>query len=167
MRAAVVATLLAIFCLASGPVRGRAASAPPNGQRLHPNPEIDSRLRNERARRKYDELVARATELDRAVSDLARRYSSRGRFGRDDRKTIDAIRKLAKRVRSDLGGTGDAQMTDPPSNPPDALAALEKRTSALASELAESTRFELSAGLVGLATEVLYLSDMLAQFGRR
>ena len=159
MKAGILAAVLAASA-------GAAFGAPTAGQGGSEtgDPLLDYKLRTSRAEQTLNELRRSADELVDLSSGLARRVVERGALGPEDTKALDRIRKIAKRVRSEMGGSGDPQMQDPPHTLRDAAAALAECGEALAEQMHKSSRYEMNAKLIALTGEIMLLSDILKQF---
>jgi hypothetical protein len=157
MKAEILAAVLAASSAAASPAAA--------GQRSETgNPLLDYKLRASRAERAHEDLGKAADEIVELSADLARRAGGGEALGPDDAKALGRVRKLAKRIRSDLGGSGDPRLADPPRTLRDAAAALAERGETLADQVRRSSRFELNARLVTLAGEVMALADLIKKF---
>ena len=166
MHALIASALAVLACFTSG------LGTDPNGlgsQRgaIHPDREMEYKLRAARASTAHEEMVAAANDLARDSKELARRVGERGMVSSEDRTTLEQIRKLARKVRSGLGVGGDPKMDEPPPSPVAAVAALDERATALAAEIEKSTRFELNARLMSLANDAVFLSELILKLGGR
>jgi hypothetical protein len=96
----------------------------------------------------------------------AKRGGAGGALADDDVKSVDRIRKLAKRLRSEMGGSGDPRLETPPATLGEATAALAARADALAEQMRKASRFETNARLIAIAGEVMLLSDVVKRLGK-
>ena len=160
MRSALLAALV-VACS----VQTSLAGAPVKGPAQTGDPLLDYRLRASRAESAYKEMRRSAEELVELSGSLSRQIGERG-LTREDGKALDRIRKLAKRIRSDMGGMGDAKLESPPQTPRDAAEALGVRGAALAEQLERATRFEMNARMIAITGEMILLVDLLKQMGR-
>lgn len=165
MQHLIASGFVAALCVMGPLVGAFDAVAKAQSRPIHPNPEIEYKLRTARANSAREELVDSANELRRRTGDLLKRFEERGWVDTDDKTALEEIRKLAQKVRTDLGGGGDAQLEDPPRTAGAILTALDERASTLADEIEASTRFELNARLIAMAGEVVALCDHIMKLG--
>jgi hypothetical protein len=130
------------------------------------DPHLDYKLRASRAEQAYQELLTSTDEIIERSAALAKRVDERGALDDDDMKSVERIRKLAKHVRSEMGGSGDPRLETPPATLRDATAALAARADALGEQLRKASRFETNARLILLTGEVMLLSDIVKRFGK-
>lgn len=162
---ALVASALAVIAGCTSAFGTNASG--PAAQKLHPDPDVEYKMRVARATDAHDEMVAAAGDLARESEELARRVGERKMVVQEDREAIVRIGKLARKVRSELGVGGDPKMSEPPGTPVAAVEALDERATALAAEVEKSTRFELNARLISLANDVVFLSELILRTGVR
>ena len=128
------------------------------------DPKLDYKLRSARAESEYDEICDSADEIVHIAADISKQLETGARPENQPLKPLDRLRKLARKVRSQLGGSGDPRMENPPAQDYDAAAALLERSRALADELHSSTRYEVNARVILLSGEIVYLVDLLRRF---
>jgi hypothetical protein len=159
MKAGILVTVLAVSSVG-------VYGAPAPGQRASEtgDPLMDYKLRTSRAEQARKDRERDADEVLELSADLERHFADRGALDSDDARALERIRKLAKRVRSDLGGTGEPQMQDLPRSVRDAVTALVARSEVFADRLHKSSRYETNAKLIIIAGEIMVLTDALRQF---
>lgn len=162
MRSALSATVLVVV-VAGAPfaAAGPVSNPPVQGRSETGDPLLDYKLRASRAEAAHKKMRDAADELVELSGAFAREVSLRGQLTDADGKALDKMRKLAKRIRSDMGGIGAVKLADPPQTVPEAAAALGARGEALAAQLAKASRFEMNARLVSLTGEMITLLEIL------
>jgi ElaB/YqjD/DUF883 family membrane-anchored ribosome-binding protein len=162
MKAALLAALVAAYV--SAPAAFGRAPLAAQGSRLTGDPKMDARLRASRAEREHQELLDDATELVKLSGELSKSLEDRNNLDSEDGKKLERIRKLAKRVRSTLGASGDPAMEHAPATMHAAATALGERSKDLATQIETSNRFQVNTRMVVAATDIWVLSDILWHF---
>jgi hypothetical protein len=104
--------------------------------------------RIEREKKDHEALLKRGDEALKLSEDLEKSFSQNNKLSSDDRKKLDRLEKLVKKIRSDLGGDDDdAVETEEkaPSTIPGAIKFLQENTVKLVDELKKTTRYSISA----------------------
>lgn len=127
--------------------------------------KMEYRMRAARAEKAHAELRATAKELTELSIDLSKRLEQGASLDDEDGKTLDQIKRLAKKVRSEFGGSGDPDFQNPPRTIPDAAACLAERARTLADEMKTASRYEINAKLINLTGEMMMLTDILRHLG--
>lgn len=123
-------------------------------------------MRIARADAEHEKMHDAADEIGLLAQEFSER-ASRGEMLRpEDGKALERIRRLAKKLRSDLGGGGDPQLELKPTTVPDAVRAIGTRGAEFAKLFSRSTRFVVDAKLIRLAGEIIVLADMLKPYAR-
>ena len=173
LRIVSVAGLAGLFAIWVAPVpaapgAGAQVSQAPGGHALkvnstpaEQNEEFMSRMRIAQAEQAYAATREAAKEMVRVAIEVSARIGAGRDFGRADSKALERVRKLAKRVRGDLGGSGDPKLTEPPRSVSGAAAALGERAKTFRDEIEKSSRYEVNSRLVTLAGDVMLLSEAL------
>ena len=130
------------------------------------DPHLDYKLRASRAEQAYNELLNATDEIVDRSAALAKRVDQGGALADDDLKSIERIRKLAKRVRSELGGSGEPRLETSPETLHDAVVALTAHADALGEAMRRASRFETNARLISLSGEVMMLSDVVKRLAK-
>jgi hypothetical protein len=155
--------LLATASLAALPVCRAAAQLPEESQTG--DPKLDYKLRSARAESDYADVCESTDQIVELADELIKAFTTGTPGGNTSDKTFDRLRKLARKVRSQVGGSGDPQMDDPPTNPVDTAKALGTRGRELADLLRQSTRYGVSARMIILSSEIVFLADQLKRMG--
>jgi len=122
-----------------------------------PEAEMRSKLEIKEEKKKYDEHVARAKEVNQLATQITESYESHKTLSSDDGKRLERLEKLTKRIRNDAGGENDAKedSDEVPSGMEDRI----KKVSSMAVELqklVESTpRNVVSAAVIDQANKLI------------
>ena len=154
---------LLLFCLlalmpssmAFGQVRTDGDSRRPgSGQEELPAniKETLAKQRIEREKKEYDELLKRTEEAVKLSDELEKAFNDSNKLSGEDRKKLDKLEKLVKKIRSDLGGSDDENdevekdnEEDKPNSLIGAFKSLQSNASKLFDEIKRSTRYSISA----------------------
>jgi hypothetical protein len=157
--------LAGVLCAPAVVARALTPVCGPEG--VYQTAEMMSRIRVARAEQAYAATLGAAEEMVRSAIALADAVGEHGAVRAEDAKALERLRKLAKRVRGNLGGSGEPQLAEPPGSARDAAAELGARAREFRDELEKCSRYEVSWRLVTLAGDVMLLSDVLKAFGVR
>jgi D-serine deaminase-like pyridoxal phosphate-dependent protein len=170
-----VAGLVALSTVVAGaaaPATGPHTGRGPGGRALNVNSNPGeqneaflSRMRIAQAEQAYAATRRAADEMVRIAIEVSERIGDEGTLGPADAKALERLRKIAKRVRGALGGSGDPELAEPPRSARDAAAALGERAKTFRDEIEKSSRYEVSSRLVTLAGDVMLLSETLRVLG--
>lgn len=168
MNVAIVSTLVAAGFVLSPVVTASGMALTPTGQDGTGmlDAKMEYRMRIARADAEHEKLHDSADEIARLSLDLSDR-ARRGEVLRpEDVKVLDRIRKLARKMRSDLGGGGDAVLEEKPVVVRDAMLALGTRGAEFAKIFSRSSRFVVDARVIKLAGEIVVLTEFLKPHAR-
>lgn len=157
-------------CLLGGVVgvASQESRANSTGDSEGQRPDFEARMRIARADAAFAETRQAAEEMTRLAAGIAERVGGGGALERADTKTIDRIKKLARRVRTDLGGGGaEVKLEEPPQSARDAAIALGERATQFRERFSDASRYGTDARLITLTSEIMLLSDALKAFGAR
>lgn len=101
--------------------------------------------RIDREKKDYEELVGRGEEIVTLSAEIGKSFERQKTFSAEDRKKIDRLEKLVKRIRKELGGDDDA-VSDKivPTNLTTAIKILQEKTEFLLEELKKCTPYSIS-----------------------
>jgi hypothetical protein len=122
-------------------------------------------MRIARADRAFEETQAAADEIVGLAERLQDRVRERGSLGEGDRKAIDRLKKLAKKIRRDFGGEGAPRLSDVPETIVALAEAIGERARDIDAHIDKATRYEVNSKLVVLAGDLMVLSDTLKSRG--
>lgn len=162
--------LLLLSPLAHGQVKPGSPPPPPEPRPIDQSkpdvnptfgsPESEMRARSilKAEKKQYDENLARAREVSELGHQLAEAYETKKRFGSDDRKKLERLEKLTKKIRNEAGGSE----TNPDvKDIPEAMAAAVKRMAELADDLRtiveKTPRHVISASVIDQSNKLLGL----------
>ena len=119
--------------------------------------ETISRSRIAIAEKEHKEMISASSEMNHLARSLLRISQTKCQFTIDDKKKIEKIEKLAKKVRSEQGGGGNKLETKP-ENVYIALERLHKATQIIEKESRKVNRHSVSLVLIEQVNEVLGLT---------
>jgi hypothetical protein len=107
-----------------------------------------AKQRIEREKKDFAELLARGEEAVRLSEELEKSYTQNNQLSVEDRKKLDRLEKVVKKIRNELGSEGDDDKSidfgDKPLSVLNALEALQNNTVKLVEELKKTTRYSIS-----------------------
>ncbi len=124
------------------------------------SPEDEMRARNEIKyyEKLHQENVDRAREAAELSTKLRAVYDTNKSFGPAERKNLERIEKLVRRIRTAAGGSnGDADETDALRDLPAALSRLTEASDALRMGVEKTPRMVVSATVIEQSNELLQL----------
>ena len=142
------------------PLRGDEESSPRRSRSIRDTME---RMRIERDKKEYDEMIARGDELLLRTTRLAKIVETSGAITDRQKSEISAIEKLAKQIRKQLGGDDDdyESANHGPMSGVNAVNSLKAATIELTDELKKISRFSISAAAIQGSNEVLRIARYL------
>ena len=130
------------------------------------------KLRIEKEKKEYDEMLTRGETALKLSEELERAYAENGRLTSNEVAKLETVEKLVKKIRSELGG--DDEGDDKEANgsnenaapekrlsPADAIKSFRETTVRLFDELKKTTRFTVSAAAIQTSNAVLKLTRFL------
>jgi hypothetical protein len=118
-------------------------------------------MRIARADRAFEETREAAEEIASIAADLDDRVRAKGALGPADGKSIDRLKKLAKKIRTDFGGEGAPRLDELPQSLTGLAQAIGDRARAIEAEIDTVTRYELNSKIVILTGDIMVLSDAM------
>src|SRR5205085_4258676 len=110
----------------------------------------------------YDEHVARAKEAALIAAELKNAFETKQAFAPDDRKKLDRLEKLTRRIRNEAGGSeSDPEMKDIPQTTDAAVRLLADETEDLRKEVEKTPRHVISAAVIDCANKLVGLIDFI------
>lgn len=110
--------------------------------------ETLAKSRIEREKKDYEELLQYGEEALQLSKDLEQSFADNNQLSAADRKKLDRLEKVFKKIRKELGGDGDEDSDAAEKSPntfQTAFEVLQENTVKLVDELKKSTRFTISA----------------------
>ncbi|HQU84743.1 MAG TPA: hypothetical protein PKY59_16510 [Pyrinomonadaceae bacterium] len=164
-------TLSAVCCFAQND-NGRNI---PNKEDLPKNiQESLEKKRIEQEKKDHEELLKRAEEAIKLSNELQDSYDKNKNLSADDKKKLEKLEKLLKKIRKDLGGDDDngeksdndtdSTKEDKPSTIFGALKKLTSDSVSLLDELKKTSRFSISVVAIQSSNTILKVIRFL-RFG--
>lgn len=132
--------------------------------------ETLAKQRIEREKKDYDELLQRSEEAVKLSEELEKSFAVSNQLSPEDRKKLDRLEKLVKKIRSELGADDDEGEQDAnekavdPSNLGGAFQNLQNNAARLFSEIKKSTRYSVSVVAIQTSNALLKLVKFI-RFG--
>lgn len=128
--------------------------------------EMLAKLRLERERKDYEEMLKRGDEALLLSQQLDTAFEQNKAISSKDRQKLDALEKAVIKIRSELGGdddgeNSDAEKAENPSDLREAFKYLKTSTAKLVDALKKTTRFSISAAAIQSSNSVLKLVRFL------
>ncbi len=121
--------------------------------------------RIDREKKDYEELVQRGEEAAKISAELSKSFTKQNKLSSEDQKKLDRLEKLAKKIRSELGGDGDDDSDDDkPSSTSAAIKMLQETTTSLVGMIKENTRYSVSVAAIETSNALLKVVRLL-RFG--
>lgn len=127
-----------------------------------------AKQRIEREKKDYTELLSRGEEAVKLSGELEKSFAQNNQLSADDRKKLDRLEKVVKKIRNEIGADNDdeiAEVEDKPLSVLNALKALQNNTLKLVDELKKSTRYSISVVAVESSNLLLKVVRFL-RFGK-
>lgn len=165
-------SLVMVFCVAG--FAQNDASTPngrPRKEELPQNiQETMAKQRIAREKKEYEELLEKSEEAVLLSEELEKSFAVSNQLSAADRKKLDRLEKLVKKIRSELGGDDDGEQEadnnkQSPSNIGSAFQTLQKNAAQLFSEIKKSTRYSISVIAIQTSNALLKLVKFI-RFGK-
>ena len=127
-----------------------------------------AKQRIEREKKDFAELMDRGQEAIKLTDELEKSFSENKKFLTEDRKKLDRLEKVVKKIRNDIGARdedGGIDLDDKPLSVLNALKALKDNTVKLVDELNKTTRYSISVVAVESSNILLKVVKFL-RFGK-
>lgn len=124
----------------------------------------------EQQKKEYAEMLKRGDEALKLSEDLEKAFAENSSLSAEDRKKLERLEKIVKKIRSDLGGDDDgkAVQTDDENTPlsmGNAFQVLRENTIKLVDIMKKSTRYSVSAVAIESSNVLLKVVKFL-RFGK-
>lgn len=133
------------------------------------SPEAEMMARQELriAEKDYKDNVERAREAAQLSTELRDAYLHNKAFGRNEGKKLERLEKLARKIRSEAGGSdGEATLENVPAEMETALTRLTEVTDKMRKGVEKTPRQVVSAGVIERANELLEIIRYIRTFTR-
>lgn len=127
-----------------------------------------AKQRIEREKKDFADLLSRGEEAAKLSDDLEKSFSQNNQLSTEDRKKIDRLEKIVKKIRNEIGADDDeaVEADDKPLSVLNALKALQNNTAKLVGELKKSTRYSISVVAIESSNLLLKVVRFL-RFGKK
>jgi hypothetical protein len=155
----------------SPPNRGADRSSPgPDRSKImvgSPEEEMIARQDIKAAEKDYQENVERAREAAQLSAEIRDAYLQNKAFGRTEQKKLERLEKLARKIRSEVGGSdGEVTVEDVPSQMEPALARLAEVSDKVRKGIEKTPRQVVSAAVIEHANELVEIIRYVRGFMR-
>lgn len=126
--------------------------------------ETLAKSRLKRAEKEYQDLLERSEEAAKLGEELSKVLESGQKFSSDDKKKLERLEKIIKRIRTDLGGKDDSPTeseTGENFNFKSAIKNIQKDTANLLGEIKKIGRHTISVIAIESSNSVLKLIRFL------
>jgi len=129
--------------------------------------ETLQKLRIEKEKKEYNEMIDRGEEALKLSEELEKAYEHNGRLTSSEVAKLAEVEKLVKKIRNELGGDDDDDKSESEHAQTNKLSAGEAiktfraTTVKLFDELKKTTRFSISAAAIQTSNAVLKLTRFL------
>jgi hypothetical protein len=122
-----------------------------------PAAEMKAKMEARYLEKLHEENLGRARELARLGVELKSSFQASSQLSAEDRKKVERMEKLTKKIRNDAGGS-DSDI-DPliPANLGDAIDQIQKASSDLNKQVATTPRLVVSASVIDQTNQLLQL----------
>jgi hypothetical protein len=172
--AKLILILAAAVLGASGSYSQTAADNTPMGRpgsekESYPHSIRDSleKMRIEREKKEFDKMIERGQQVTRIAAELEAALLHNGYLTEKEKAKLASVEKLAKQIRSDLGGGDDEEEESEKGsggsalNISEAVRTLKASTEDLFRELKKTSRFTISAAAIYSSNAVLRLARFM------
>lgn len=127
-----------------------------------------AKQRIEREKKDFAELLSRGEEAVKLSDELEKSFSQNNQLSTADRKKIDRLEKIVKKIRNEIGADNDDEAIEADNKPLSvhtALKTLQNNTVKLVDELKKTTRYSVS--VIALESSSLLLKVVrFLRFGK-
>jgi seryl-tRNA synthetase len=126
--------------------------------------ETLAKVRIQRAEKEYKELIERGEEAARLSEELSKALESGQKFSAEDKKKIERLERLIKRIRTDLGARDDDEKDiekNEPANLTNVIKNIKEDTANLLSEIKKIGRHTISVVAIESSNSLLKLVRLL------
>ncbi len=141
---------VASFCVNAQIDASTASGNPRNEDFPKSIKETLAKQRIAQEKKEHDDLLKKGEEALQLSSDLEKSFVDNNSLSVDDQKKLDRLEKIVKKIRKELGGDGDEDISEKdaaeksPSSMQSAFKVLQDSTVKLVDELKKSTRHTVS-----------------------
>ena len=133
--------------------------------RPHPKDDLPEKMKEnlykkklEQEKKEFEEMIRRGEEAAKLSEEITLSFEKQNNLSAEDRKKLERLEKLVKKIRDDLGGKDDDEMgKERPADLINALKAVRENAENLLSALKKTTRLSISAVAIESSNTVLKL----------
>jgi len=127
-----------------------------------------AKSRIEREKKDYQKLLQNGEEAVKLSESLKNTFTESNQFSAEDRKKLDRLEKLAKKIRRELGAneSDEADDDEKPSSMLNAFNILQTSTGRLVEELKKTTRYSVSVVAIQSSNAFLKVIKFI-RFGKK
>ena len=123
--------------------------------------ETLAKNRIEREEKEYQELVSRTDEAAQLSDQIQNSFTKHNKLTGEDRKKLERLEKLVKKIRKDLGGDDGEIEEENPSDLFTAVETLQENSLKLVEEIKKSTRYSISVGAIEKTNQILRILQFI------
>lgn len=129
--------------------------------------EMLAKQQSAREKKEYASLVERSEQALKLSGELEAAFKRSEQLTDSERKQLEAFEKLVSKIRDDLGGDEDGELTlvdkeeESPKDVREGFLFLKRSTEQLASEIKKSTRFSVSIVAIESSNTLIRLARFL------
>ncbi len=165
--------LFTIFIVLAATVFVHAQGSDASTRNGHPSKEelpkgvLESlaKQRIDREKKDFDEMLERGEEVLKITGQLEKSFAEKNQFSAEDRKKLERLEKVVKKIRNEMGGGGDGgdddEIAAQPLSTADALESLKNGTTNLLDELKKTSRYSVSVIAVQTSNTLLRVVQFL------
>jgi len=165
--------VIAVSLTAGGLVHAQDASQSRSGEASKEDlpkgiQETLVKQRIDRNKKDFAEMLSRGEEAVKLSGELEKSFARNNQFSTEDRKKLDRLEKLVKKIRNELGGDDDDEtvvIDEQPLSMQNAFQALQNTTVKLDDELKKTSRYSVSVVAVESSNLLLKVVRFL-RFGK-
>ena len=122
-----------------------------------------AKQRIDREKKDFDEMLERGEEVLKITAQLEKSFAEKNQFSAEDRKKLERLEKVVKKIRNEMGGGGDGddETAAQPLSTADALESLKNGTTNLLDELKKTSRYSVSVIAVQTSNTLLKVVQFL------
>ena len=123
--------------------------------------ETLAKQRIEREKKDFADLLQRGEEALKITNELEESFVKNNNFSSEDKKKLDRLEKVVKKIRTELGSDDADEIEEKPLSVLNALKNLQSNTVKLVDELKKTTRYSISVVAVESSNALLNLVRFL------
>ena len=119
-------------------------------------------------KKEYEDNLARAREAAELGTQISEEYGARQTVDAEEAKKLERLEKLARKIRSEAGGSGlDEDYENPPRTLDSAIKRVKELATALQKDVEKTPRHVVSAAVIDHANDLLGVIQNLRKLSHR